>query len=381
MPSIGKDLAKIRNARGLSLQEIQAATKIPLTTLQSIENGTIFEQSIQGNTYTRSFIRSYGRALKIEDDILINGLDQQETGNYNHLLWNHYESAFNKPASGNFTLDDEDVESFETEQIQTVGKSKPVDKTPEPEVEETLSVEPDNTKNEPQQTASKPGNTDTADNDKVDADKKSSSKQPAEADVNWANMGHKFIESRKKTPIGIISLVVIIILLLAGATFLYQSGFFSSSDEPVSTTAQSLQNGSVLDLSEPDSPEPVEPVIADLDEILYLTVYAAYERLDPVRVWSDEKPRMDPYWIEQGTAMNFDFQDTIRIRGQYSNLLLFMNGHLIETPMETHFNQGENYIELTREFFTTDPVFRNSVSFQTPEGVAEPDSVIFRPSF
>lgn len=375
MPSIGKDLAKIRNARGLSLQEIQAATKIPLTTLQSIENGSIFEQPSQGTTYIRSFVRSYGRALKIDDELLINGLDQQETGNYNQLLWNHYETAFNKPASGKFTLDD-DENSGETEQSELPESSEPTIKPFETSIEKQASGDSDHGSDK-----SKPSDPISEAVDKSDSDPISSTKKTTESDVNWANMGHKFIESKKKTPVGVISLVIILFLLTGGAIFLYQSDFFSSGDEIVTTTSQPLQNGSPLDLNEPALSETDDPVITELDDILYITVYAAFDRLDPVRVWSDEKPRLDPYWIEQGMAMNFDFQDTVRIRGQYSNLLLFMNGHLIDSPMETHYNQAENYIELTRDFFSSDPAFQNIVTFQTPEGVAEPDSVTPRPSF
>ena len=391
MPSIGKDLAKIRNARGLSLQEIHAVTKIPLTTLQSIENGSIFDTPSQGKTYIRSFVRSYGRALKIDDEVLINGLDQQETGNYNHLVWNHYESVRAVPGSGKFTLDDdEDIVQQSTSSGEEDGDladeeksiATPIDKNEKsahPESTDDKVTDPPKNQEKTSTETDDAGNTKTA-----------PANQKTEADVNWVNMGHKFIENKKKTPVGIISLIIFLILAAAAAFFLIQNDFFTSLDDasaPSSATTATApqQEGSVLDLNDPSQSETNAvsdtPLTGELDDILYLSVYAAYERLDPVRVWSDVKPRMDPYWLEQGVAMNFDFQDTIRIRGQYSNLLLFLNGHMIQNPMEQHYNQSENYIELTRDFFSADPVFQSSVSFQTPEDVAEPDSVILRPSF
>lgn len=391
MPSIGKDLAKIRIARGLSLQEIHAVTKIPLTTLQSIENGSIFDTPSQGKTYIRSFVRSYGRALKIDDEVLINGLDQQETGNYNHLVWNHYESERAVPGSGKFTLDDDediahlsptsDLEDGDlTAADDDKGITTPIDKNEK-------STHPENTDDKVSEPTNEPEKASTGSEDRENA-KVSPANQKTEADVNWVNMGHKFIETKKKTPVGIISLIIFLILAAAAAFFLIQSDFFTSLDDSSAPTTASTetapqQDGSILDLNDPSQPgtETDSPLITELDDILYLSVYAAYERLDPVRVWSDVKPRMDPYWLEQGVAMNFDFQDTIRIRGQYSNLLLFMNGHLIQNPMELHYNQSENYIELTRDFFSADPVYQSSVSFQTPENVAEPDSVTLRPSF
>lgn len=385
MPSIGKDLAKIRNARGLSLQEIQAATKIPLTTLQSIENGTIFEAPSQGKTYIRSFVRSYGRALKIDDDVLINGLDQQETGNYNHLLWNHYESARFTPESGSFTLDDDEKMDSDQDAAESDFYGDKIAKSGEDT--EPESGEPDETKDlvsdSDQGSIPDLENSETKSDD-IDSGKKSTSTQKTEADVNWVNMGHKFIESKKRTPVGVISLIIILLLVVIAAFFIFKYDFFSSAEDaipPATTTTTSQQDGNILELNEQASEDPDEPTIAELDDVLYLTVYAAYERLDPVRIWSDLKPRMDPYWVEHGIAMNFDFQDTIRIRGQYSNMLIFMNGHLIQNPMEELYVQSENYIELTREYFSDNPAYRNRVTFQTPEDVAEPDSVLLRPSF
>ncbi len=392
MPSIGKDLAKIRNARGLSLQEIHADTKIPLTTLQSIENGSIFDTPTQGKTYIRSFVRSYGRALKIDDDVLINGLDQQETGNYNHLVWNHYESARATPGSGKFTLDDDEDVSDQTPSAGVEDSDLDYDDdkdltTPAGKSKKGTEVENRGDEKTDLSKVLENSNTDTADGA---VPKVKPGNQKTEADVNWVNMGHKFIETKKKTPVGIISLIIFLILAATAAFFLIKNDFFTSPDDSstpstATTTTAPQQDGSILDLNQTSESQTGATADTSIDtelgDILYLSVYAAYQRLDPVRVWSDVKPRMDPYWIEQGVAMNFDFQDTIRVRGQYSNLLLFMNGHLIQNPMELHYNQSENYIELTRDFFSNDPVFRSNVSFQTPDEVAEPDSIILRPSF
>ena len=111
MPSLGKDLETIRKHLGLTIQDIQNATKLPLNTLRSIENDDIFEQQEENITYVRSFIRTYARNLKLDDELVTRALDQEEIGNYNHLLLNAYpelkkeaESSAKK-ASG---LEDED---------------------------------------------------------------------------------------------------------------------------------------------------------------------------------------------------------------------------------------------------------------------------------
>jgi len=90
MPSIGKDLVKIRKHLGLTLQDIQFATKLPQHTLDKIENDTIFVDAEEGPIYTRNFVRSYGRVLKIDDDLLIEALNLREAGKYNHELFRDF---------------------------------------------------------------------------------------------------------------------------------------------------------------------------------------------------------------------------------------------------------------------------------------------------
>ena len=99
MPAIGKDLSKIRSHLGLSIQDIQHYTKIPVSTLKSIENGKIFNHPDENQTYVRSFVRSYARALKIDDDVMIKALDQNEAGTYSHLLLEDYPELYQDKAT------------------------------------------------------------------------------------------------------------------------------------------------------------------------------------------------------------------------------------------------------------------------------------------
>lgn len=383
MPSIGKDLAKIRISLGLSLQDIQAIIKIPISTLEKIENGSIFEDSEHGKTYVRSFIRSYGRALKIDSDVMINGLDQQETGNYNHLLWNYFEAGQESPSFKNFTFDD--LEPSSDDSIAVI--------EPEVEVPASGDLPPekspiDDKKNDPSDTkkAAADPESNAKDTDVQKTSKKNAPPPSAAGNVDWADMGLKFTESKKTTPVWLFVVLITTVVVIAVGYFIYASDFFNFTDassENTEATALVSNNGNnLLDLEDPvNSGAPSMSEGEELDEILYITVYAAYERLEPVRIWSDIKPRMDPYWVEQGTAMNFDFRDTLRIRGQYSNMLIFKNGHSIHDALETNFNQQENYIELTREYFSSDSKWVTSQPFQLPDGVAEPDTVLLRPTF
>lgn len=64
----GKLLRDARKARGMSLVEVSASTKIPVSKLQAIERDDI--ESLPGGIFTRGFVRSYAETV---------GLDPQET--------------------------------------------------------------------------------------------------------------------------------------------------------------------------------------------------------------------------------------------------------------------------------------------------------------
>ena len=64
----GKLLLDARAARGMTLAEVSAATKIPVSKLQAIERDDI--ESLPGGIFTRGFVRSYAETV---------GLDPQDT--------------------------------------------------------------------------------------------------------------------------------------------------------------------------------------------------------------------------------------------------------------------------------------------------------------
>jgi|SRR6188472_567811 len=63
---VGKKLREARTRRKLTLQEVEAATKIRARYLQAIENED-WDQ-LPGDTYARAFIRTYGALLGLDGD-------------------------------------------------------------------------------------------------------------------------------------------------------------------------------------------------------------------------------------------------------------------------------------------------------------------------
>lgn len=365
MPSLGRDLRSIREHLDYTVEDIQNATKLPIDTIRSIEDGSIFSESKEINTYIRSFVRTYGRALKIDNDLMAQALDQEELGNYSNLLLNNFP----------------ELKGGEPE-------------TPEPETDNE-SVDKASSKKKKKRSPSFKfgGDDDSATKPKKGAPKTASTRSSAKTgspdvrSIDWAGLGKGFKKERSQPPVWIISAGLLVIIIVAAAVIISQFGLLSSEEEaPVEPPTADVQEPTIdqdltLDLSDDMPQEPAQGTQVALADTLYLTVYAATGRLDPVRVWSDLKPRTDPYWLTQGTAYNFEFADSIRVAGTYSNMLLFLNGNRIENFRGQYYNPEESAVELTRSIFDSDPAWATPVPLELPDGVAEPDTLLNRPSF
>jgi cytoskeleton protein RodZ len=69
MSTFGENLRREREMRGITLQEISAATKISVRFLKSIENEEF--SRLPGGIFNRSFVRAYARYLGLDEDPLI----------------------------------------------------------------------------------------------------------------------------------------------------------------------------------------------------------------------------------------------------------------------------------------------------------------------
>lgn len=376
--SLGKDLATIRNGLGLSLEEVQSIVKIPVHTLKSIESDGIFDDPEYNTTYTRSFIRSYARALKINDALVVDALDAVEGGLY---------------VPGNL-LDRLDVQK------------KPIikpDMLDEAEESESIFKEPD-IKTAPQKPT------------------------PTVENIDWVNLGKNYNTNESRPKILGAVLIIAGIVLAGVLIFIYRveiASIFSSNDEPVETAEiqqPALSNEDILSPAiaeqetgqqstentmpevtappaqtvtdetdtetEPEATQPAAPAqnpfvglySPTLGDTLILSVFAAYDKLEPVRVTSDFNWRTNPFWMEQGQAFNFNFQDTILVRGQYSRMMLLFNGHIIENPGANYLDDEYDSVMLTREILSNGGYL--SVPPSTlPADVIVPDSLVFPLSY
>ncbi|MBT9258340.1 MAG: DUF4115 domain-containing protein [Clostridiales bacterium] len=74
MPSVGRQLKEAREARGLTLRDVQEATKIRLRYLEAIEEGQW--DVFPGRVYVRGYIRAYAQFLGLPPEPLLEAWDK-----------------------------------------------------------------------------------------------------------------------------------------------------------------------------------------------------------------------------------------------------------------------------------------------------------------
>ena len=371
MPSIGLDLAAVRKEKNMSLEEIQSLTKIPLSTLKQLEDGSLFENTPdQYKTYIRSFVRSYGKALKIDDDVLVASLDAYEVGIYkNEILLDQEMKPKTYPL---FELDDKKSPTIETDALankdsESVGETVKHQSVPSTKASETTPAHV------------------------------ASPKPPTVDSIDWVGMGKKFSDPEVKSRIWILASAFILIIIIAGAIFVFRAEIFGiETDKKGESEEITYNEADNTEESNDDIPEmivdPVQPPINEdnsvqqqAEESIYpsvdsdtleILVYAAFDKLEPVRVTSDLSSQTNPYWIEQGEAFRFQFRDTLLVRGQYSRMLLLFNGHIVENFRQQYFNPTFNSVMITRNIFKNDPTFRMPAPDEFPSDEGAPTSII-----
>jgi len=70
--TVGEELKSARARRGMSLSDLAAETRVPMRHLESIERSEF--SALPGHTYTVGFVRSYARAVALDDIAIVNAL-------------------------------------------------------------------------------------------------------------------------------------------------------------------------------------------------------------------------------------------------------------------------------------------------------------------
>jgi hypothetical protein len=426
---LGKDLAAIRAQQKLSVEDIHDATRIPFSTIQEIEAETIFYDDNRNTTYMRSFVRTYAKALKINDEDAVQALDQMADDTYRGIILKKYgdENTPQKPASSKAETESSSKSSpkpssSEPKKSTSASDKKSLDQksvSKKEKSETILSSDKKSTAAE-EKTSETPEKTRYAGKTKTTVPPSSrktanTSEAPDVKSINWADTGRKMYTFRDNKKYIYGSIVALLIVIIAGYLL------FRDSDDPMTETEIATENlpeeegilpETPIDTAEtvtiPSNPNQLSPDAADIDsaqaeemldnspvqapsqpevtrsgalpDTLMLIVYAVNDKLEPVRVKSDLVDGYSPYWIEQGVAMRFEFTSEIHVRGQYTRMEMFVNGNYMENFRD--YRGDENQIHITRELLEEDSQLWLPRELSTEDtDITLPDTVINRPIF
>ena len=85
-----EDLRRIREERGISIQDVHQDTQIAETLIESFEEGRLYDHPTYNRVYLRSFVRAYADAVDISREPALDGLDAALNGSYEHALADQY---------------------------------------------------------------------------------------------------------------------------------------------------------------------------------------------------------------------------------------------------------------------------------------------------
>lgn len=410
MPSLGNDLALIRKHRGLSLEDVRNATKIPAHILSSIEDDSLFSDMEEHNTYVRSYVRSYAKAVKIDEETIVRALDQLEEDRYQGLLREETEGV----KGPRFQLDEEERRSGKTEEGQTEESTDSADRTGK-KASEAEGERPDEVPDKKAEGKDKGGDMvhdhspaamegktgESGDESPEPAASGEPPRVPPPPDVSsvdWADLGKKFKPLRTRPRIWIGASAVLLVLAAAALYFVFgmrgSAGQETVPPDPAADRQQQMDlapDSLQMELSRDNPTGSVDSAAGrmgalqqqaeTLPDTLTLAIYAAYGQLEPVRVQSDLMTGINPYWIEEGTAFSFEFTESIRIRGQYERMELLLNGRPIPDFRSSFYNPDTRMLEISRSYFEDDPVWLRPPPDSLAMDAPPPRNIRERPTF
>ncbi|MDX1617776.1 MAG: helix-turn-helix domain-containing protein [Balneolaceae bacterium] len=379
MASLGKDLATIRKQRQYSLDDLHNATKIPRHILQAIEDDSIFTEFSENKTYIRSYIRSYAKALKLEDERVVEALNKFEEEQYEGQLLQREDIAAEEEQAA-FSVSETREQNMETDEVAV---EEDGDEGADEEVNDMVH---DHIPDAPREKPLAPAGTEEG-----------VPEPPSIDSVDWADMGRKFTPLQTKSRMWIGIVVILIIVAAVVFFWIYQNNpDLLSSDQLSPDNTQNLTQPGVvpdslqLNLTNDRESSPngsfTENTGADaaaqtLPDTLTMLIYAAYGKLEPVRVYTDVMGELNPYWIENGEAYRFEFVNVIRIRGQYSRMEMLVNGHPIQNFRQRFYQPDTSMVVIERSLFENDDRWLEPPPSSSELGFLPPSIVQDRPRF
>ena len=226
MKAIGQDLAIIRKHLGISISDIQHRTKLSQEIIKGIEDGTAWLGKGE-NVYLRIYMRSYARAINIDEDVMIKALDQAEVGNYDRLLIELYPElkrsiAVQSSSAKESANEDKKKKSADHAVASSVADNKDPLKSPYSEDDTKKDTIGDDVRDPKTQKYDRldDGHAGNRSRESIPSTRKEHGSQGEEREVNWAQVGKKFNQPSRSTSWKKMALWILILGTLAGLIYI-----------------------------------------------------------------------------------------------------------------------------------------------------------------
>ena len=85
-PTIASDLQALREARGLSVEQLQQRTRVPTDIIRRLEAGTLLDDSRYSDVYLNAFLKSYAEAVDVPSGAVVTAIAESKHGAYSGSL-------------------------------------------------------------------------------------------------------------------------------------------------------------------------------------------------------------------------------------------------------------------------------------------------------
>ena len=317
------DLRKIREAKGITLEELYDETKIPRGLLEAFEENGLFDHPMFNRVYLRSFVRTYADVIGISSEIAVQALDEAVEGEYlgglaeTYLGEERVEEAVQTAEEDTIAHEPEVVaEKLVEEAIPPPEPVKERVETPVPPLRRVTTEHPAPTEPTPQ-----------------------TGIRPIERPAYHDRLAHRDLAgegAQNRTRVWLIGALGVVVL---GAL----SWFIFAGGSNGERTAE--ENGQMVTATADTAGSQLTSTPAvQLGDTLRATIRAVTDKVQNIKVTVDDDVRR-PYWIELNEERTFHFTDRIIIERQLGKIGLTVEGR--EYPTDVRDEQDR--IVITRE--------------------------------
>lgn len=309
------DLRAIREAKGLSLSDIQQQTRIPVDVLRRFEEGELVADPTYNEVYLKAFLQSYAKAVGMAPSKVIAAYGEQKAGAYNGGLHPESAPADSSPASPERSAPEPEASPESTAPRAGVP-------TPEPPARESRPPDPTPQADEPEPPKSAASSAPPA----VQAlqknppsDTRSAPKEPAKT-LAQARVNRPAVPSARrsfdKNWTTILALFALVVVALGLAFyFLIWAGDESDADPAEDTVAVGVDAETPVDIDSSGIGAGAAAGGPQLQFPLQAVVTAGGDGLQSFRVTTDDGDRR-PYWIEVGVSETFEADSVLILWGE-----------------------------------------------------------------